>query len=164
MSIEHEIVRVLLENGNRMTAKEIVRAINEKRKSGEYGFCTDSGYALTKHDVNPWLYSMEIFEKDNSFAPVWSICPALLKAAQTAKRVTAHKEEAPAPVHCVHREKPMNIEMHCDNCQLRKSGKCSQLRNQVCDDFLAIPFISPEAKENFPAYGDATAIRLGEKR
>ncbi len=52
----------------------------------------------------------------------------------------------------------------CDNCQLRKSGACSQLRNELCGDYRAIPFIPIEVKDSWPEFGDATAFRLGEKR
>ena len=52
----------------------------------------------------------------------------------------------------------------CDNCQLRKSERCTQIRNELCNDYRAVPFISQEEKENWPSYGDATAYSLGEMR
>ncbi len=55
-------------------------------------------------------------------------------------------------------------EKSCNNCQLRKSGNCPQLSNELCSDYRAIPFISKEEKKNWPEHGDATAFRLGEKR
>lgn len=52
----------------------------------------------------------------------------------------------------------------CDNCQLRASGKCSQIRNILCEDYLAKPFIPRSVKETWPEHGDATAYRFGESR
>ena len=52
----------------------------------------------------------------------------------------------------------------CDNCQLRKSGACSQLRNALCADYRAIPYIPQDIKDGWPENGDVSAIRAGEKR
>jgi len=55
-------------------------------------------------------------------------------------------------------------EKSCDNCQLRKSGACSQLRNMLCADYRAIPYIPQDIKDGWPENGDVSAIRAGEKR
>ncbi len=52
----------------------------------------------------------------------------------------------------------------CDNCQLKKSERCTQVKKKLCNDYRAIPYIPKEERELWPEHGDATAFRLGEKR
>ena len=33
----------------------------------------------------------------------------------------------------------LNIEKSCNNCRLRKGGQCSQVRNVLCEDYIALP-------------------------
>ena len=52
----------------------------------------------------------------------------------------------------------------CKDCQLRFSGRCSQLSDDPCNSFLFHQTIDAEEKKDWPPYGDATAFILGEKR
>ena len=52
----------------------------------------------------------------------------------------------------------------CNTCMLMKRGDCSGLQNKVCDDYKHSPSVSEREKENWPAYGDATAFKLGKRR
>lgn len=76
------------------------------------------------------------------------------------KKVTAKEPETDIPTY-VPEPGP---EESCDNCQLRKSGACSQLRNALCADYRAIPYIPQDIKDGWPENGDVSAIRAGEKR
>ncbi len=49
----------------------------------------------------------------------------------------------------------------CDLCKYRRNGTCGQLKDQICNDYIPIPYISKEEMDNWPKYGDATAIRFG---
>ena len=59
---------------------------------------------------------------------------------------------------------PVVFTASCDNCQLRKSERCTQVKKELCSDYRAIPYIPKEERELWPEHGDATAFRLGEKR
>lgn len=52
----------------------------------------------------------------------------------------------------------------CDRCALRKSGECSRLTNEVCEDYRALQFISRAEADYFPEYGDAVAIRKRDRK
>lgn len=85
-----------------------------------------------------------------------------------AKKQSAEQDTAEKKPLVVSTMKPRPVEKapekSCDNCQLRKSGACSQIKNTLCGDYLAIPFVSQAEKDSWPEYGDATAFSLGEKR
>ena len=49
----------------------------------------------------------------------------------------------------------------CNLCKYRKNGTCGQLKDQICSDYIPIPYVSKEEIDNWPKYGDATAIRFG---
>ena len=49
----------------------------------------------------------------------------------------------------------------CDLCKYRRNGTCGQLKDQVCNDYIPIPYISKEEMDNWPKYGAATAMRFG---
>lgn len=87
-------------------------------------------------------------------------------------RKPVHMSEKVNPVKTVQKKgyalRPQPVEQKtvrsCDNCRLRKSGECSQIKNELCSSYRAIPYISREERDLWPEYGDATAIRFGEKR
>ena len=41
----------------------------------------------------------------------------------------------------------VSFEKSCNNCRLRKGGQCSQVRNILCDDYIALPDVEPEIGE-----------------
>ncbi len=52
----------------------------------------------------------------------------------------------------------------CKTCMLMKRGDCNGANNEMCEDYRHSPSVSEREKENWPKYGEATAIRLGKPR
>lgn len=57
----------------------------------------------------------------------------------------------------------MSNEKNCKNCMEMKRGECIGRKN-ICEFYRYSPSISEKAKQNWPKYGDATAIRIGKPR
>ena len=47
----------------------------------------------------------------------------------------------------------------CNICQLRANGRCSQLSNEPCSDFRAIPLVTKEEKADWPTLGSVSMSR-----
>ena len=113
---------------------------------GEAGFCIQ----------RDWLAGRVV--KLDAYA--WEFKEPIHVSVKTRPAEPASKKFSP------HLSRPVEqkTEASCDNCMLRKSGECPQLRNELCNSYRAIPYVSREEKESRPKYGDATAFRFGEKR
>ena len=61
-------------------------------------------------------------------------------------------------------EKPVAlVEKSCYTCFWRKSEDCTQLHNNPCNDYRALPNITREERECYPDKMDASLIREGGK-
>ncbi len=52
----------------------------------------------------------------------------------------------------------------CDNCMLRRAGGCTELFSTPCGDYRAVPYVSKDERDNWPAFGDATYYRMTSDR
>ena len=85
---------------------------------------------------------------------------SLLSITKGKGKATEPDDQSPATEEPV----PVVFTASCDNCQLKKSERCTKVRKELCSDYRAIPYIPKEERELWPEHGDATAFRLGEKR
>jgi len=51
----------------------------------------------------------------------------------------------------------------CKNCMEMKCGECFGQKN-ICEFYRYSPSATEETKRNWPKYGDATALKIGEFR
>ena len=56
------------------------------------------------------------------------------------------------------------VDKSCDTCALCKNGNCTSLRNQLCEEYRTLQRASPEERNAYPQYGDATAIRKKDRK
>lgn len=66
--------------------------------------------------------------------------------------------------HRLHHAPTPNDTRSCDHCMLRKNETCTELSGQLCEDFRPIQYIPDDEMDAFPSYGDATAIRMRDRK
>ena len=85
----------------------------------------------------------------------WKNAPSKPTSKRTTKRVhktttkTVINPTLPVKSPYVEPERNVCVSPACDNCMLRRSGSCTELKSVLCDDYKPVPYVSSSERSQW---------------